>query len=326
MGSRIKALDGWRGIAILMVIADHFDFILSGHNRAPLFGEGQHGVTIFFVLSGYLITSKLLEHKAGLREFYLRRFFRLMPVAWAYLLFVCLFVPLLHTTVKYEIPSLLFYRNFIPDGTGFTGHFWSLSMEEQFYFVWPPILALCGRKRALWLTITAAVSCAAYRFLMWSHFDHVGVDTVTQVRADALLVGCALALIMANTTGLKVIKRIPSYAVTVTLIVLICCLWRFRWLPPLTESVAIAVLIAASITKPRSILGRVLSFGPLAWLGVISYSVYVWQQLFASIPAPLGLFIGVPLFSICSYYFIERPMQKVGRRLTRRHKLEAALV
>src|ERR1700678_2855001 len=82
---RITVLDGWRGVAILLVLFDHIQFSIHGTYPQPWMQTGQHGVTIFFVLSGFLITSKLIEKPIDLRHFYIRRFFRLMPAAWTYL-------------------------------------------------------------------------------------------------------------------------------------------------------------------------------------------------------------------------------------------------
>src|SRR5712675_1226648 len=88
---RIPALDGWRGIAIALVLFDHIQFALLRHYARPWAQTGRHGVTIFFVLSGFLITTKLLEDPTDLKRFYIRRFFRLMPVAWAFLAALLLF-------------------------------------------------------------------------------------------------------------------------------------------------------------------------------------------------------------------------------------------
>ncbi|MDE3062595.1 MAG: acyltransferase [Acidobacteriota bacterium] len=87
---RIRALDGWRGIAILLVLLDHYEYAILGNRNSTLWGIGQHGVTIFFALSGYLITTNLLKQNSKLPDFYKRRFVRLMPVAWAYLTFVAI--------------------------------------------------------------------------------------------------------------------------------------------------------------------------------------------------------------------------------------------
>src|ERR1700761_6122181 len=132
---RIPTLDGWRGIAIFMVMMSHF---IAGYLVHPRLGQwfnlGQHGVQIFFVLSGYLITSNLLcEDKIHLGRFYVRRLFRLMPAAWTYLLVL---VALTAWTPLKIIGSdlwacLLFFRNYLPETVTntCTEHFWSLSLE-----------------------------------------------------------------------------------------------------------------------------------------------------------------------------------------------------
>ena len=166
---------------------------------------GQHGVTLFFVLSGYLITSRLLcENKIALPAFYVRRFFRLMPVAWLYLLTLAVAGLIAHSTfIRQDAWScLFFFRNYYPaHETAYnfrTGHFWSLSLEEQFYLIWPPILAFSGRRRALGIAIVAAISCAVFRFLHWQSYSRAPLDLQTQVRFDALLVGCIFALLLQS--------------------------------------------------------------------------------------------------------------------------------
>jgi len=315
-------LDGWRGVAILLVLADHYRaLLLHWFPGFPLDGIGQHGVNIFFVLSGYLITSKLLENDASLWQFYVRRFFRLMPVAWTYLLFLAVMSAWLHMHFLTHLKaSLFFYRNFIEGDPGNTGHFWSLSIEEQFYFVWPWVLLLCKRKRAFWVAVAGAAGVAIYRFAMWSRYNHVGPNFMTQVRADALLVGCALAILMADPRWYQVASRWSRILILPSLAVLLYCIRRYTWLPPLAESLATAALIAASVQWPRSMFSRVLSFRPLAALGLISYSVYVWQEFFIITGGPWSLFVLMPVFATLSYFCIERPGLSLGKKLTARRR------
>lgn len=324
---RIRSLDGWRGIAILIVLADHYEYALLGEAHSAIWGIGQHGVTIFFVLSGYLITLSLITKESGLATFYKRRFFRLMPVAWTYLIFVLLLQLAFRVNdalLQYVVPSLLFYRNFIPTGAGNTGHFWSLSLEEQFYFIWPAILLTAGKRKAKWIAIAGAVGCAAYRFHAWDAYNKVGVDTATQVRADALLIGCALALILYGSRRPQLWYPILTSLALPALAYLVFCIVHFRWLPPLTESVAIAVLVGASTNPANSMLSRTLSWTPLAWVGRASYSIYVWQQFFMNYRSPLFLLVGVPILSIASFRFVELPFQQFGRKPLFERKDDAA--
>src|SRR5579871_4680695 len=137
--SRIPQLDGWRGIAILLVLVSH----LMRWCCPWAFKIGGRGVGIFFVLSGYLITSRLLREnecsaRISLRRFYIKRFFRLMPCAWLYLIFLAV----LGVLQPLEMAGcLFFFRGALPSTPThiLTGHFWSLSIEEDFYLLWPSI-------------------------------------------------------------------------------------------------------------------------------------------------------------------------------------------
>ena len=283
----------------------------------------MNGVTIFFVLSGYLITRNLLERNLSLRGFYIRRYFRLMPVVWCYLLFLLL----LQSVYRYpndltagSLSALLCYNNFAPGGPA-TGHFWSLSIEEQFYLVWPALLVLCGRRKGLWLAIGGALAVATYRFANWQYFHQVKTAGLTQARADALLVGCALALVLdrpkLRQAGDRILPALWPYALGY----LAYCIMCFHMLSRLSECIAIAVLIGASVVRPKSSLARGLSVSPLVWAGSISYSAYVWQQLFIPVIRTnysLWNVVLMAIFSLASYYAIEQPMRRFGRRLEAR--------
>jgi peptidoglycan/LPS O-acetylase OafA/YrhL len=313
--ARIRALDGWRGVAILLVLFDHIQFARVKHYLRPWTQTGQHGVTIFFVLSGFLITSKLLEDPINLPRFYLRRFLRLVPAAWTYLgvLLLLTRVTRVPFTSFPEIRAcVLFYRNFaVVDGYALAGHFWSLSIEEQFYLLWPCILLLAGARRCRWIATLGALACALYRWGFWSHYDQRGISIQTQVRADALLVGCLLALLLGGLQLRSIAAKWSGPLTIPACIVLLFCIARFHWLPPLYENLAIAVLIASCVLSPNSALSRSLSLAPLPWLGVISYSVYIWQELFMHLGTGtaqlLYLSLALPAFALASYYWIERP-------------------
>jgi peptidoglycan/LPS O-acetylase OafA/YrhL len=319
---RIPTLDGWRGLAILLVLFDHAQNALQGRYLRPWTQTGQHGVTIFFVLSGFLITSKLLE-SSSLKRFYMHRLFRLMPAAWTYLavlLFTDRVEHLQFTSLSEVTASVLFYRNFY-FGTGGAGHFWSLSLEEQFYLVWPCVLLLAGIRRCRWIAVVGALSVALYRWLFWARYNANLVNGQTHVRADALLVGCLLALLLASPAIRSAATRWSKFWMLPALATLLFCMAHFHWLPPLSESLAIAGLMAASVLHPDSILSRPLNRVALAWLGTVSYSIYIWQQPFSGHrstgSALLLLGVAMPVCALGSYYYIEQPMIRLGRSLTR---------
>ena len=317
---RIPTLDGWRGIAILLVIVAHVQAGLLGHVwRYAWMDLGQHGVGIFFVLSGYLITSRLLCDERGLGSFYIRRFFRLMPCVCLYLAVLPLVGLLLHTRLLgHEVwACLFFYRNYFPQAenahNAFTSHFWSLSMEEQFYLFWPFILTFAGKRRSFAIAVVGACTCAAVRFAMWDQASRHKL--ATEVRIDALLIGCTLAFLLEWEAVRSFISRHSALLFYGSLPVFFWCVYRFQAIPPFKESIAIATMIAVTSLTPSSWVGRVLENRHLKFLGIISYSVYVWQELFL---LPHWGFIGLALLvpvSIGSYMFIERPGVKLGRKV-----------
>lgn len=158
---RIPSLDGLRAISITMVLAGHAASGISVLRDHPLLSytlfNGNRGVSVFFVISGFLITSLLLEEQGltgriSLRNFYVRRAFRILPPFWVFLIGVVLFWKLgvFATQWHYLAVSFTFLRDYIA-GDWWTGHSWSLSVEEQFYLLWPATLVLIGRRKSLWL-------------------------------------------------------------------------------------------------------------------------------------------------------------------------------
>ncbi len=325
----IPTLDGWRGIAILIVLTDHFLKGMLWLEKYVWLQAGQHGVTIFFVLSGYLITSRLLsENKIDLRRFYLRRFFRLMPSTWLYLLVLFLLNPLDHgnlLTTRDALSCLFFFRNYYSfsgseSKIAFSGHFWSLSIEEQFYIFWPCLLVLLGPRKILPLATLATLACAVYRFYHWNHYSNPSLLFSSEVRMDSLLTGCILALLLRHDGIRQWIARHAMLLFSVSLPLLIWHIVRFTLLTliPLSESIVIAVLIASTSLAPTSLIGRVLEATWLKRIGVISYSLYVWQQIFLCPhwgPLAWLMVACVPCAAVANYMLVERPCIQAGRRL-----------
>ena len=319
----IPTLDGWRGLAILLVLIDHMTIYVNGRPPFPwLLHLGQHGVAVFFVLSGFLITSRLLEEhqqtgRVDLRNFYARRFFRLMPAAWCYLALIGLVLVVTHRAdhLRDIVACVFFYRNYVHDGLLLTGHFWSLSIEEQYYLVWPAVLLFTGPRRATWVAIAGALAVAAFRFTHWTYFNSVPIadSLVTQLRADALLVGCVAALTIHRFKA--VCQKVPAFV----FLPLVCwCVMRYHQLIPLHESLLIALLMMGTVSQPASLLARILESRPLVLLGKLSYSIYLWQQCFHALTdyrQELAWWLPLPAVAIISYHFIERPGREFGRRL-----------
>ncbi|HEX6139808.1 MAG TPA: acyltransferase, partial [Candidatus Limnocylindria bacterium] len=278
------ALDRLRGVAILFVVADHV--------QLPLFGgAGQIGVTMFFVLSGFLITQILLdEHRVtgriSLLFFYARRALRLLPALFVLLLVVSAgAVTVGDGRVLSFVPSvLLYFANWAQVGDGHAapvlGHTWSLAIEEQFYALWPLLLILGLRWRSTgsWLPVAlvaAAIGSVVMRAVIW----HPTIDAYyrvvygTDTRAEALLIGGALAAMYA-TKAYRPGALITANGIALILAVLVVPSIGFFVLIGLS-----LVTVGACVLTALAATGRagVLSWSWLVWLGGISYGVYLWH-------------------------------------------------
>src|ERR1700722_18709415 len=161
----LPSLDGWRAVAITAVILCHAFGQESSNSKinSLILNLGQQGVSLFFAISGYLITTLLVDEqqRAGisLRGFYIRRAFRILPPAYIYLavLGAMGISEIIHVTPGEILSAALVYSNYWPLHSWFTFHFWSLSIEEHFYLLWPSLLALSGLARAKWFAFVGIV-------------------------------------------------------------------------------------------------------------------------------------------------------------------------
>src|SRR4029077_7675427 len=202
---RIPSLDGLRAISIVMVLFAH----LAGTRGFPvpavagnLLGLAELGVHVFFVISGYLITRLLIDEldqhgRISLRHFYFRRTMRIFPPYYAYLgvVFLLSVAGALQLAPHDLVHGLTYTSNYYPGRSWFLGHTWSLSVEEQFYLLWPAIMVLAGRRRtvvfaALTVLLVPIIRLGSWELMRWSG-DGIGhrFETV----ADAIAIGCLLA-------------------------------------------------------------------------------------------------------------------------------------
>ena len=313
--SRIPALDGWRGIAIALVLFDHIQDSVLRRHISDATSTGYHGVALFFVLSGFLITSKLLEGPINFRRFYLRRFFRLMPAAWTYLVFLVVLgaVTRMHFTSAKEVISCVFcFRNFLGK-MGFAGHFWSLSIEEQFYVVWPLSLFLAGAARARWIALLGGIACAAFRYLEWARYGPQFPTGPSILHSDWLLIGCFGALVLYDERLRLSLTRIARFLPLPALCIFIFCMTTQS--NALIESLSLTALLIATTLRPQGLCARAVSGTAITWLGRTSYSIYIWQGFFVG-QHQLWALVALPAFALVSYYCIERPCTRFGHRLT----------
>ncbi len=330
---RVPQLDGLRGIAILLVLSGHIFQHSTLGGAIPLSQLAAFGVLLFFVLSGYLITSILTsEHSSTgsiiLTGFYRRRILRLLPA----LLFFLAIIAALSYVGKLEhiraiefVACILYVRNFYGRAE-VLAHLWSLSIEEQFYSAWPLLMKLVKNSRALVWTSGVAVFCVCVWRAVAIHlnlFDYgAGIYyTRTQFRIDSILIGCFLALFLAN--GGKTPKIIRSFPVSAIWLVVLT--WTLigesisRELYLTGQMVGAAWILFRSLTATRFFF---LASAPLRFLGSISYSLYLWQQVFLEVKSPSwGPLQSFPVnlaasfaCALASYFLIEKPFLRMKER------------
>jgi peptidoglycan/LPS O-acetylase OafA/YrhL len=341
----LPTLDGWRAIAISMVVASHAFTTESASGGGAInlltFRLGTFGVMLFFAISGFLICTRLLieEETAGtisLRSFYTRRIFRILPAAYAYLSVIAALVAAGLVTARWMdfAAAAFFFSNYIISDSWFTGHFWSLAIEEHFYLFWPPILAKLGRKRAM---IIGAILIAVTVFLRWRTTRHQspGADLpgYTQLRLDAFMFPCILAIVLRDHNIARRFRQSITVPLWSGLILALGCGIAVAvavpaWREPqrLVQSALLPIIIATTVIRPDDWPGRLLRLPPMEWLGRISYSVYLWQQLvfgFAPRAWPARglalpfLILAILLIATASRHWIELPLIRLGRRLAR---------
>lgn len=270
------ALDGLRGIAVLLVLTTHL--------RVPGFGVAPAvGVVIFFALSGFLITSLLLERDEPLRRFYARRAARLMP---AMLTCLALYAALQLTIggriaePHLVVGALTYSSNWVQAAglyatdTGL-GHMWSLAVEEQFYLLWPLVLLGLVRLPRRWALVAVAAAVAASllaRVALYGsegyHRAYYGFDT----RADELLIGCWLALLVSG----RVERRAPGWLAVAALVAAV----GLSWTPVPFDTVLMPTVVAllTAVVLWVGVNGSVwLPPRWLMWVGRRSYAIYLYH-------------------------------------------------
>jgi len=329
--SRVASLDGLRAISIAFVILGH----LAGTRGFPIVSAtipaalAALGVRVFFVISGFLITRLLLieQEKHGsvrLTTFYFRRAFRIFVPYYAFLAAVAIaarvgWLELAPGDMGY---ALSYATNFHPHRAWALWHTWSLSIEEQFYLIWPALLVVFGVRRSLFVAGAWLLAAPCWRILLGysAPGSHAEIGHTFGTVADALAVGCLLAGVrdgLWRDARYRFLLRSRWFAL-VPLAVLAAGISADRpritlTIGALVVNVGVALCIDRCLRFPSGLSTRLLSVRPMVAVGRASYSIYLWQQLFLdrssaswAVAFPMNLFLVAAVATI-SCHLVEKP-------------------
>jgi peptidoglycan/LPS O-acetylase OafA/YrhL len=334
-GGRIPALDGLRAISIGFVLLGHTTGTVNSPFPHHLGHFAEVGVRVFFVISGYLITTLLLKElertgSISLRGFYLRRTFRIFPAFYVYLAVVGLLTlaGIVELMPGDFFAAVTYTMNYHRPRSWYVGHLWSLSVEEQFYLAWPAVVLLL-RRQAVHVAAIAVVVAPVLRAGIWvlwpSH--RAGIGETFPTVFDALAAGCLLAMLRSKLHASRTYMALTSSpGAALAAVLVVCAVYidrvSFDFLVGQTlQNVAIAVIVDWAVQVRSPLATKVLDFGPLAWVGRLSYSLYLWQQLFVNRNSrhwihsfPIHIVCAVAIAAV-SYYLIEQPFLRLRERL-----------
>ncbi|MEY2423408.1 MAG: hypothetical protein QOI95_3475 [Acidimicrobiaceae bacterium] len=332
----VKPLDGLRALAVGLVVVLHAGFVLSP--RGSLLRGGFVGVDVFLVLSGFLITSLLLsEHAAtnriSLPAFYLRRAVRLLPALALFVLFHVVYAVATRRSLRLEAQSaiaIVFYASNVVQSLHWTmpvelSHTWSLSLEEQFYVLWPGglllLLRLTRSARPVPLAIYVGIATAVCaRFITWQVQGYPAAYMLLYSRADSLLAGAALAFVWHR--GCLPRRHVRAAGWVGLAVVLAAAVWVDGTNETLFYTSFIFVALAstamiAAVLDGRWAMNRVLALRPMVAVGRVSYGLYLWHvAVFVLVERSFGsqssavqiviALVGSAAATAASWFLVER--------------------
>jgi peptidoglycan/LPS O-acetylase OafA/YrhL len=330
--SRIPSLDGIRGVSIGLVMIGHSALTAAAPRwMHPFEHFGNLGVRSFFVISGFLITTLLLKEKQrtgkiSLRSFYIRRGLRILPASLVFMSVIALLAYFgyirLYSGDSWH--AFTYTMNYQQVRSWWYDHLWSLSVEEQFYLVWPGLLCLCGVAggvRSAWLVIVFTPVVRAFMYFALAAHDSA-MTKHFEACADSLAMGCLLSAYYDRLTASSRYLAFHSsrwfWPATVGLVaggnfMFVASRPLFYVVGQTCVNFGILLCIDHWVRLPQRGVAPLLNTRPLVFIGTLSYSLYLWQNPFLN---PLSLawpcrfpfnFILLSAAALFSYYIVEKP-------------------
>ncbi len=350
----IKGFDGLRAFSIILVVFTHLGFWSSiSANEFILILvsilNGSTGVYIFFSISGFLITTILLKEKekkgfVTIKNFYIRRFLRLLPAIIIFyfvleMIMILGYLPLNNIAMLFSISYLY---NFVPAKfyIGELGHTWSLGVEEQFYILWPFIIHFFSKNTVIIISSILLLSCLVLpHFFYLIHFNHNMKDfTLQKVFWDTnrfyipaigpIMLGAIIGCLNYSTKIFNIISK-KKFFLLIAIIIFCSQLYLPNFIliiipQNILKGFATSLILVYIYNNQEGILAKSLEFKPISYIGKISYGIYVWQGLFLRTGPgggliiqkfPLNIFLTF-IFAVVSYEFIEKSVLKLKQKYT----------
>ena len=355
--NRVPSLDGLRAVSIVFVLlahlveTKHFPEILR-----PMGHLGNYGVRFFFIISGFLITTLLLKELSNtgnisLKAFYLRRALRILPAYYFYIIviFILSLVPIITLHSGDMLHALTYTMNYqnVPVGEGsaranawYMNHIWSLSVEEQFYLLWPAVLCLLGPRKALISAATVIALSPLIRLGMWYRLSSMPWDIYTtaatrqfEAVSDVLATGCVLAgaynWLGRRQRYLDVLQSdwflvLPISGILSSMVMFLVNEPLFYIVGQTVATMSLALCVDRYVRVPSGWVAAILSSRIMVYIGVLSYSLYLWQELFLNsykitvlTTFPQNLILTVVAALVC-HYTVEKWFLRLKHRLSAR--------
>ena len=300
--SYFPSLDGWRAIAVMMVVIGHASSTINNqsllYKLIDLFIYANLGVKIFFFLSGFLITTLLIKEyikfgKINIKFFFIKRILRIFPVLYLFIIVLIIINAIFKLEISFDnfLAAALLYSNFkMQSGGWFTGHIWSLSVEEQFYLIWPFLFVFMHNKLYQFcITVILIVPCLRVYWYFYPNNFQVTLGPFLSY-AETIFSGSFTAILsfknfISSSSKIWSVKWLSIIAI----LILIFLNFLIRngiagiFILPLHSTInnlLLVFLMINTLINTKTLLYKVLNHKVMVQIGIISYSLYLWQQLF----------------------------------------------